>query len=453
MSKSKKQTKPKSAVWGWLTSIRLTVFLLLILAGVAVIGTVIHQDQSPGFYFANYGEFLGAIISRGGLSSIYYSTWFLAPITLLACNILACIIHGLPQAWRRSFTPLTAEVALTLPERTKLSWPKSTDPRALVAGAMRRELGRTRHQVLPDKEIFFHETGCFRPLGPYLVHLALLFILAGGLIGKFWGIEGSLPISQGKTAEAFLVRVGSQQMPRPLNFQVRLDRFQVLYYPGSRMPKEFRSDLTFSKDGKEALKAICRVNEPVTFGGLTFYQASYDSEPAGPVKLKVNYKEHQETTEVPARKLIELPGGEGRIMISKVESNLEGYGPAVEGAFITGRGMGGHEFFVLFKDHPEMNKPIGPYHLELESAPVQYYSVFQVKRDPGVRWVYAGFLLFFPGFYLAFFRPHQRWAVVLEESPKGGWKGSLLGASPRAREDFELRQAQLLEEFKKGISL
>jgi cytochrome c biogenesis protein len=448
MSKPKKQAKPKSTVWGLLTSIRLTVFLLLILAGVAVIGTVIQQDQPPAFYLANYGGFWGAIISRGGFSSIYYSTWFLAPITLLACNIVACIIHGLPQAWRRSRTPLTAEAALTLPERAKLSWPKSTDPRALVAGALRRELGRTVHQVLPDREIFFHETGRFRPLGPYLVHLALLLILAGGLIGKFWGIEGSLPIGQGQEAEAF--QVG--QTLAPLDFQVRLDRFQVLYYEKGSIPKEFRSDLTFSKGGKEVLKAVCRVNEPVTFGGFTFYQASYGSQPEGPVTLKVTYKDRQETITVPFRQLADLPGGGGKIMISKVDGNLQGYGPAVQGAFITGRGMGGHEMFMIFKDHPEMNKPVGPYRLALEAVPVQYYSVFQVKRDPGVRWVYAGFLLFFPGFYLAFFRPHQRWAIVLEESPKGGWQGRLLGASPRAREDFEVRQAQLLEEFKKDRS-
>ena len=236
---------------------------------------------------------------------------------------------------------------------------------------MRRELGRTHHQVLPDKEIFFHETGRFRPLGPYLVHLALLFILAGGLIGKFWGIEGSLPIVQGQEAQAF--QVG--QTLAPLDFQVRLDRFQVLYYAQmAAMPKEFRSDLTFSKDGKEVLKAICRVNEPVTFGGLTFYQASYGTQPEGPVTLKVTYKERQETIQAPLRQLVELPGGEGKIMISKVDGDLQGYGPAVQGAFITGRGMGGHEMFMIFKDHPEMNQPtgpIGPYRLALESAPVQ----------------------------------------------------------------------------------
>ncbi|MCL4503209.1 MAG: cytochrome c biogenesis protein ResB [Deltaproteobacteria bacterium] len=450
MPKSKIHTKPKSTLWGWLTSIRLTVFLLLILAGVAVIGTFIQQDQPAMFYLAHYGEFWGGIIFLGHLSIIYYSPWFLAPVTLLALNISACLIRGLPQAWRRSFMPLTAEVASTLPERVQVTWPKGTDPRPLVTGAMHRELGRTHHQVLADQEIFFHEKGRFRPLGPYLVHLALLFILAGGLIGKFWGIEGSLPILQGQEAQAF--QVGRNL--KPMDFTVRLDRFQVLYYEGSAMPKEFRSDLTFLKDGKET-KAICRVNEPVTFGGLTFYQASYGTEPEGPVTLKVVYKERQETVQAPWRQLVELPGGEARIMISKIDGNLQGYGPAIQGAFITGHGMGGHEMFMIFKDHPEMNQPagpMGPYRLALESAPVQYYSEFQVKHDPGVWWVYAGFLLFFPGFYLAFFRPHQRWALILRLSPKGGWTGSLLGASPRAREDFELRQAQLLEEFKKDVS-
>jgi len=447
MPTSKKlPAKPKSRLWGWLTSIRLTVFLLLILAAVAVIGTVLPQDQPPGYYFGRFGETWGAIFYRGGLAAIYYSLWFLAPISLLALNILACIVHGLPRALRRSLRPLTFEAALSLPERDKLKWPKGVDPRGLVADLLRRQLGRTRHQALPDQDIYFHEKGCFRPLGPYLVHIALLCILVGGLIGKFWGIEGTLPVLQGETAEAF--RVGNTLAP--LNFQVRLDRFQVLYYADSAMPKEFRSDLTFLQDGKEEMKAVCRVNDPVSFGGLTFYQASYGSQPSGPVRLQVSYKERQETIEASPRQMVELPGGEGRIMISKVEGNLQGLGPAVEGIFMTGRGMGGHDFFMVFQDHPEMNQPIGPYRLTVESAPFQFYSVFQVKRDPGVWWVYAGFLLFLPGFYLAFLRPHERWAVVLQPTPKGGWQGRLLGSSPRAREDFDLRRARLLEEFKKG---
>ena len=104
------------------------------------------------------------------------------------------------------------------------------------------------------------------------------------------------------------------------------------------------------------------------------------------------------------------------------------------------------------KDHPEMVEQPGPYRFTVESIPLRYYSVFQVKHDPGVGWVYAGFLLFLPGLYLAFFRPVERWALVLAKTPKGKWQGRLLGASPRHREEFAARQERLLMELKRGTA-
>lgn len=443
MSTTQSKDKPKPRLWGWLTSIRLTVFLLLILAVVAVVGTVLPQDQPSGFYFSRYGQSWGGLLYLLGFSRVYFSPWFLTPITLLALNILACLVHGLPQAWRRSFQPFTWETALTLPPRAKMSWPAGADPRKPAADILRRELGRVRRQVLPNhQEILFLEKGRLRPLGPYLVHLALLFILAGGLIGKFWGVEGTLPVLQGETAAAFQV----DRRNVPLDFQVRLDRFQVLYYDKGGTPKEFRSDLTFLRHGKEVERAVCRVNHPVTFGGLTFYQASYGSQATGPVRLLVQHGDKKEFLDAPWRKLVELPGGQGQVMVMRVEGNFQGYGPAVQLAYKSGPQH--PQIFMVFRDHPELQQPTGAYRFALESLPFQFYSVFQVKHDPGVWWVYTGFLLFLPGFYLAFFRPHQRWALVLEPSPQGGWKGRLLGASPRAREDFEVRQSRLCEELK-----
>jgi cytochrome c biogenesis protein len=206
MVKSPATTPPKSWLWGSLTSIRLTVFLLLILAAVAVLGTLVPQDQPLGQYLSLYGEGLGGVLYGWGLARIYYSPWFLLPMGLLAVNILACVVQGLPRAIRRSFRPFTPEAALTLPER-----------------------GRgVRQETLPDREIYLVQRGRLRPLGPYLVHLAILLILAGGLIGKFWGIEGTLPLDQGEAARTF--QVG--HLERPLNFQVRLDKFQVQFYDG-----------------------------------------------------------------------------------------------------------------------------------------------------------------------------------------------------------------------------
>ena len=435
----------KSWLWGTLTSIRFTVFLLLILAAVAVIGTILPQDQPVGQYLQRYGEGFGAFLYRSGLTAIYYSPWFLAPITLLAVNITACLINGLPQAIRRSLQPLTPEAAVALPERGQLSWPAVVDPHPLVAAALRQELGRPRRETFQDREVYFFQTGRFRPLGPYLIHLSLLLILTGGLIGKFWGLEGRMSLLEGEQAGAFL---SSSRTPHPLDFEVRLDRFQVEFYEKGSAPKEFRSDLTIFKNGLEVSRTVCRVNEPVTMEGFTFYQSSYGAQATAPVRLNLRRGDQVHTLEAPLRRMVELPGEAGQIMAVRIDGNLQGNGPAVQLAYR--HGAEHPHVFWLIQDHPEGGEPVGPYHLTVAALPFKWYSVFQVKRDPGVWWVYAGFILILPGFFLAFFRPAQRWAVVLEPAPQGGWKGRLLGAGPRSRDLFEVRQGRIMEMLKKG---
>ena len=446
MSATRIHSQPKSWLWGTLTSIRLTVFLLLILAAVAVIGTVVPQNQPPNQYVSRFGEVWGELLWRGGFTQVYFSPWFLGPISLLAANILACVVHGLPRAVRRAWQPLTVETALTLPERGQITWPAGVDPQPLIAATLSRELGHCRQETLPDQKVYFLERGRFRPVGPYLIHIALLLILAGGLIGKFWGVDGQLAIDQGEVAGAF--QVGAQ-VEKPLNFQVRLDKFQVSYYEPGGSPKEFRSDLTLMKDGREVSRVTCRVNEPVTFGGLTFYQSSYGTQATGPIRLKVQLGDLSESIEVPLRRQMELPGGRGQVIAMKVDGNFQGYGPAVLLAFSPGSGH--PQVFWTLKDQPELGEQPGPYRFTVESIPFGYYSVFQVKHDPGVAWVYAGFLLFLPGLYLAFFRPVERWALVVAKTPQGKWQGRLLGASPRQREEFAARQERLLMELKRGI--
>jgi cytochrome c biogenesis protein len=104
---------------------------------------------------------------------------------------------------------------------------------------------------------------------------------------------------------------------------------------------------------------------------------------------------------------------------------------------------------VVLKERPELaDKQPGPYRFYLKGT--KSFSVLQVKHDPGVWWVYAGFLMLLPGFYLAFLRPAERWALVLRRHPERGWEARLLGAAPRARETFQDRLARLRELLKKG---
>jgi hypothetical protein len=151
--------------------------------------------------------------------------------------------------------------------------------------------------------------------------------------------------------------------------------------------------------------------------------------------------------ELPLRQLVEVPGG-AQVMLVRGDGNFQGHGPAAQIAFRDGAGH--PKIFWVLKDHPDLGEQPERYRFKVEEINFRYYSVFQVKSDPGVWWVYAGFILFLPGFYLAFFCPAARWAVVLEKAAKGGCKLRLLGASPRHREEFAAALERLTAEFEKG---
>lgn len=407
-------------LWGTLTSLRLTLVLFIFLAVVSLVGTVRLQ--------------------------IFGTLWFLAPLGLFALNLTACLIKGLPQAVRRSRQRLTPAAALELPERARFTWPKDPASQARVEGILRRELGPVQRLMDGDQVTYFWERGRFRPLGPYIVHLALLFILAGALLGRFFGLEGQLSLREGETAQSFSLA----GQDKPLPFEVRLDRFQVLFYPDGT-PREFRSDLTFMKSGKAPEQAACRVNDPVTFGGLTFYQSSYGET----VRLEVKEGQNSQVVEAPVGRLMGLSGGQVRFRVLDYRPDLvmpvggqeKHYGPAARLAYWEG---GDHpQLLVVVQNRPDLaDKQPGPRRFFLKGA--SSFSVFQVKRDPGVWWVYLGFVLLLPGFYLAFLRPAERWALVMRPGPQGAWEARLKGAAPRAREAFALRLERLQELLQKG---
>ncbi len=440
-------------LWRTLTSLRFTLLVLLTLALVAILGTLVPQGEPPAYYLERFGTTFGALLWRLGLANLYSGAWLLVPVSMLALNLLACLVKGLPQALRRAMTPLTWQAAEALPLRGRFIWPPEMKSSEVVAKVWRAELGRSQRLSLPGKEIFFCEKGRFRPLGPYLIHFGLLLVLWGALVGKLWGVEGKLVVHEGELAERF--ETLRPLTERVLPFQVRLERFQVNYYPQSGIPAEFRADLTFLRHGQEKKRAVCRVNEPVTFDGWTFYQSSYGAEPSGPLGFEICQGNLCHRLEAPVRHRVELPGGGAQFLIIKVEGNLQGLGPAVQMAFRDGPGH--PRIFWVSLNHPQLaDQPDSPfaqpagYRFTLTSLPYRWYSVFQVKQDPGVWYVYSGFLLFLPGLFMAFFLRPQKWAVVLEKTPTGDKAGRLLGASPRAREAFEVRRERLLRRLQQG---
>lgn len=65
----------------------------------------------------------------------------------------------------------------------------------------------------------------------------------------------------------------------PMPFTVQLDEFTAEFHPGTSRPAKFISKITRIENDSEA-KVTIQMNEPMRYEGLTFFQASYGSQPS-----------------------------------------------------------------------------------------------------------------------------------------------------------------------------
>ncbi len=91
----KKQVKHKvinSPMLKFISSVKLFIFLCVIITFVLVLGTFILQNASPEQYIARYGKATYTLFRSLGLTNIYHAWWFTALLFLLAINIFTCAL-------------------------------------------------------------------------------------------------------------------------------------------------------------------------------------------------------------------------------------------------------------------------------------------------------------------------------------------------------------------------
>jgi cytochrome c biogenesis protein len=114
-------------------------------------------------------------------------------------------------------------------------------------------------RIETEKSItLFSEKGRFSRLGVPITHLSILIILIGGIIGSLYGFRGQVNILEGETVDQIFLRTKDKEIPKPIDFSVRCDDFNIAYYnlPGRKEKhvKEYTSVITILENGKEVLR-------------------------------------------------------------------------------------------------------------------------------------------------------------------------------------------------------
>ena len=259
------------------------------------------------------------------------------------------------------------------------------------------------------------EKGRIGRLGVYFVHISVLLVLGGALIGSIFGFKGFVTIWESEEESLVQLKKGASL---PLGFAIRCDKFTVDFYD-TGAPKEFRSDVSILEQGRVLRQAAIRVNDPLSYRGITFYQSTYGSQPSGIVlELKDLKTSDSHKVELPFRQAVTLPNSKDRIVVMDFAANVGNFGPA----FFVGVAREDQEpsgAWVVAKNPEFHGNRVGDFGINVVDYQNHYYTGLQVRKDPGVWIIYAGFTLMLLSMIIALYVSHRRVWLVLSPASAG----------------------------------
>jgi cytochrome c biogenesis protein len=454
----------KKAVLSFLSSLKLTIGLFIIIAVAATLGTVIPQQYDGGESIRHLSPGLVKAFESLQLFDMYHSIWFIILMGLLSLNLTVCSLNRFPTSWqlfrkipslnrRRPFENLSPDrVLATEKERNEVIFG--------VERLLLKRYKRVRRKDTANTTFFYGEKGAYSHFGIYVIHASILIVIAGAIIGSLLGFEAFVNLPEGESTNT--VHLGRQKVIKNLDFTVRCDKFSIVYYDNG-MPKEYRSDLSFLKDGDVIYQGPLLVNHPVTVNGIRFYQASYGSIPGDQALITIK-KGNEEGTTITARlkDSLHLKEKHATVKILRIEENLMSMGPAV---LISIQSPERNMRFWVFKDIerikqgiPDLFKKVPrfnpglfePYHFKLNEIEKKYYTGLQLSHDPGVSIVASGSSLIIIGFLITFFSSHKRFWVRVD-GQEGKSRISVAASSTRDPVGLKRETENLMRHLKRMI--
>ena len=281
----KKQREPgtfKSVVeWLWhlFSSMRLAVILILVITGLSLLGALFIQippeiAMDPQLYSywidtaarSKVGEW-APILSALHLFDVFRSPWFLSAGTLLMLNIFICSVNR----WSNISLSLRGGAVKqkesfynngnTCAELSTMLVPV-VEAVGISEKVLRARGYRTRTESDENNVYIAADKNRYYRLGTYFSHFSLILFVLAFITGSYFGFRDS----------SFTVPVGSnREVGYNTGLSLQLTSFVDEYYDNG-MPKDYRSQVVLYENGQSVKQALIRVNHPLLYKGIRFYQ-------------------------------------------------------------------------------------------------------------------------------------------------------------------------------------
>ncbi len=420
-----------------LTNLKLAIIMLLVIAAFSITGTVIEQGQSAGFYQSNYPEnpaLFGFItwkfILFTGLDHVYRTWWFLALLILFGTSLTACTftrqLPTLKTARRWKFYEQPKQFQ-------KLALSAEFDNASL--NSLPEILKKRQYQVFQEEgksNILYARKGLVGRIGPIIVHIGIVVTLLGSIFGAMTGFIAQEMVPSGETFQVKnIIDAGPLAAQVPKDWSVRVNRFWIDYTPSGGIDQFYSAMSVLDAQGKEVDRKTIFVNQPLRYKGVTFYQTDWG---ISAVKVQINNSPIFQLPMAPLE-----TNGKGRIWGTWIPTKTD----LSEGAALLARDLQGMVLIYDAKGQLADTVRTGM-STQVNGVTVKLLDVIgstglQIKADPGIPIVYAGFAILMAGVVMSYFSHSQVWALQ---------KGDRLyvgGKTNRAQVAFEREVLEVLD--------
>jgi cytochrome c biogenesis protein len=284
--------------WAWrqLTSMRIALILLFLLALGSVPGSMLPQEGTDPAgvqqYYTSH-RVIAPLLNHLGLFNVFAAPWFAAIYLLLFASLVGCVV---PRTFRlagsaRALPPRAPRNLARLPKSAEYGTALAPADAVEVAGRVLSGHGfRLRRPADGDPDSWVSaEKGYLREVGNLLFHLALLGVLVSVALGGLLGYKADRLLVQGTTFadtqsaldEFYPGRLVTAADLGP--FTITLNKFDASYIssgPQRGQPSAFDAQVSYAASPVAATRsARIEVNRPLSVDGAKVYLIGHGYAP------------------------------------------------------------------------------------------------------------------------------------------------------------------------------
>nr|YP_010338718.1 c-type cytochrome biogenensis protein [Glaucosphaera vacuolata]UNJ18668.1 c-type cytochrome biogenensis protein [Glaucosphaera vacuolata] len=420
-----------------LSNLKFSIILLLIIAFLSMLGTIIEQEKPLQFYQTQYIQKIPLVnivawqvIFVGGFNHIYKTVWFIGLLFCLGCSLISCTFS-------------TQLPLLKVSKKWQFFKKKqyynfldcTTKLKTHTISHYLEILSFQNYYIFQQKSSFYAYQGLIGRVAPVIVHLSMIFILIGSILGLNQGFVGQELIPKGEVFHFQNILNTGKMSIISQKFSGKIKDFFITYNENGSI-SQFFSDVIIVDDSNNVVsqKKIF-VNQPLQYQGIYIYQTDWDL-----LGLRIESNNHS-ILQIPFKKVNTKAGSIWTASIQDPMDDSKGI------SFIL-TDLTKNLFLYNFKgeliNNYRIGQPVILFNRCFKVIDIIATTGLQIKTDPGIPIVYLGFFLLMISSTISYCSYSQIWIL---RTPSINYYG---GKTNRALLSFEkefYKTTQSLEEI------